>query len=200
MPLISVNSYLADTSPTVSTDGLAIIFASRRPTSMGFDLWVAIRSSTLASFGTPELVANVNSSADDYHPFITVDGEELWLASLRAPSQGVDIWRAPRTSTGFGPPIRVTELSSSVTDYSPVLSADRLTIFFASDAMTSGTTEIFIAHRNGVNDAFLPPTLISSVNSAIDDIPLWLSPDNCRLYLSRGGPASLDIMVATRHP
>ncbi len=67
---------------TITSDGLDLYFASNRPGGFGgYDLWVSHK--TNEGWGEPEnLSATVNSENDENHPFVTVDGQELWFDGL----------------------------------------------------------------------------------------------------------------------
>ena len=125
------NSSAADVDPAVSSDGLTLWFGSNRIVNEGLHLYVATRASKLAEFGPPGLAATVNATdkqQSDYEPFVTADGNELWFTSTRPGGLGgYDIWRATLTGNGFATPVIVSELNSSVDDFLPALSADRLT-------------------------------------------------------------------------
>ncbi len=197
--MTSVNSTSQDYNPTLSSDGLTLFFDSTRS---GSHIWVATRSSTVASFGTPSLVATVNSNAADVQPFITADGQELWFTSNRAGGLGAyDIYRAVKSGNAFGTPEAITALSSASDEVLPVLSADKLTAYFASDrAGGTGSVDIWVSHRSTTADGFPTPTPVTELNSTAIDYPGWISPDNCRFYLSSNRGTDYEVYVATRQP
>src|SRR4029077_13086974 len=98
-----VNSTFEDAYPTVSGDGLTLIFESMRPGGAGgADLWVATRLTTLADFGAPSDLASVNSVGADVSPFLREDGQHLYLSSDRQPTAGsADLWSATVTGGSF---------------------------------------------------------------------------------------------------
>lgn len=202
-PLAVVNSATEDVYPT-STDGKTLIFASNRAGGVGVDdLWVATRSSTLSNFSTPSLLANVNTASFENTPFLREDGQKLYFASDRAPSQGVDdIWAATLNGQDFGAPIHVDELASSGTDGYPTVTPDDLVIYFASSrAGGKGGTDIWVATRTSTSAAFGSVTQVAEVNSAADELPAFITRDRCTLYMSAntgGGPHKL--YVATKTP
>jgi hypothetical protein len=75
-----------DYQPTLSKDGLEIIFASNRPGGSGYvDLWFSTRPSTLDPWLPPENLGMVmNSNLNDFHPTLSWDGTTLIFASERA--------------------------------------------------------------------------------------------------------------------
>jgi len=201
--LSTVNSPAGDMDPWISSDGLTLWFASDRVQNQGSHLYVATRTTTLAEFGAPGLAANVNASnaeLSELQPFVTAGGEELWFASNRSAGADWEIYRALRTPTGFGMPAIVAELASSTsTDWLPMLSADRLTVYFSSSRPgtgTKGNLDVWTARRSTVNDGFPPPVLADELNTPGGDRVTWLSGDGCRIYGSSDGA----IWMATRLP
>jgi hypothetical protein len=209
-PMMALNSSSQDYDPTVSSDGLTLWFDSNRVANQGYHLYVATRPSTLADFGTFGLAAMLNGSdvtKDDTEPFVTADGNELWFISTRAGGLGGnDIWHATRTGGGFSAPVPAAELNSTSIENLPMLSSDRLTVYFASARAAPGTkggTEVWTAHRSTINDGFSTPMLVDELNTVNNDYATWLSIDNCRMYVaSSDGTSSLrlGIYMATRQP
>jgi hypothetical protein len=207
--LSAVDSANNDWDPTISSDGLTIIFGSDRNSGHANDLMIATRSSTLAAFSTPAL-AGVNSatlSDDDTQAFLTADGAELWFVSDRAGGAGMhDVYVSEITSGTLGTPARVASLSSSSDDWMPTLSVDRLTIYVTSGASAPGTKgglDIWSSHRASTSDPFPAPAPVGELNSSANDVATWLSADNCRLYLwsvRDGAPGGAQVYVAVRHP
>lgn len=205
--LSTIDSSAGDLDPTVSRDGLLLVFASTRIANEAPHLYVAIRTSTLAAFGAPALADGVESPdprQNDLQPYLTADGAELWFASTRAANEdGYELYRAARTATGFDTPALVSELSSSADECLPTLADDRLTIYFAStrpDPASRGGMDVFVAHRAHTGDPFGTPVLVPELSSASSDFPTWLSPDGCRLYMISDRAGSFDIYMASRAP
>lgn len=194
-----------ESNPSVSSDGLTLLFESSRVSGEGTHLYVSTRTSRIGEFGAASKVANVNSTTvtdADAQAFLTADGQELWFASNRAGGLGdADIYRAVRNGSGFASVAAITALSSSGADWLPTLSADKLTIYLASSrAGGKGGFDIWTAHRSTASDGFPAPTPVPELNSGANEYPGWLSPDNCRLYFTSDIAGSQAIYVATRHP
>jgi Tol biopolymer transport system component len=78
-----LNSTFADVSPTVSHDGLEIIFHSNRSADGVIRLWSSTRVSTTASWSTPVMLETVATSAlGDQFPFLSPDGRTLYFSRL----------------------------------------------------------------------------------------------------------------------
>ncbi|MHC4539344.1 MAG: TolB family protein, partial [Planctomycetota bacterium] len=97
----TVNSPASDSSPSISTDGLTLYFASQRPGGYGGrDVWVTTRATKEDDWGTPvNLGPTVNSSAHDNGPCIWADGRTLfWGSKTRPGGEGYsDLWVTMRT-------------------------------------------------------------------------------------------------------
>jgi len=80
-----VNSAFNDNHPTISKDGLSLIFESNRPGgSGGSDLWVTERDSLDDCWLPPfNLGTIVNSAFGDFAPNLTTDGHWLYFHSNR---------------------------------------------------------------------------------------------------------------------
>jgi len=79
-----VNSSANDQHPTLSKDGLTLIFASDRHGSFGdFDLWVSQRDSLDSPWQTPANLTMLNTAYREYAPNLTTDGHWLFFHSKR---------------------------------------------------------------------------------------------------------------------
>lgn len=200
--LTVLNSPATDADPSVSGDGLTLVFYSNRVENQGLRLYVATRSSPLAAFGAPAPLGGVAAPTmtnNDFTAFVSADGQELWFSSDRAGN--FDLWRAPRVGTSFANPEAVAALNTGEIEIIPVLSADRLTVYFSTNrANVTQGQDIWIAHRTSVTGEFSAPHPVEGVNTMGNDHPSWLSPDNCRLYLNTNLSGTDDLYVATRQP
>jgi hypothetical protein len=191
-----------DFAPRISPDGLRLYFSSTR--SGARHIFLATRGTLLTDFVTPAQVAVVNSAAEEFDEHLTGDEQTMVFASTRAGGLGVaDLYVSQRTAGGFGAPALITEVSSAASDFLPVLSDDRLTIYFGSDranAAAKGGSEIWIARRTTPTGIFAAPQLVADLNSPLDDYPVWISPDACTVYFASGPTTATDLFQATRGP
>ena len=68
--------------PVVTSDGLTIYYRSDAPTTIErFNIYVATRATTADMFGSPQLVPNVNTAADDGPSWISPNGCRLYISS-----------------------------------------------------------------------------------------------------------------------
>lgn len=199
-----INTTATEDRPVVTADGLTL-FAHSNSTGT-VHIYVATRTSAAAQFGSLALVSGINSSGNivEADPWISGDGLTMYFTSTRNGSY--DIFRATRASgsASFDAPAAVAELNTSGVEDAPVVSADGLEIFFASDrAQTSnGRNDIWHATRASTADGFGTPSLVAELSGTTsEDFPTWLSADRCTLLLTSdraGGNGSYDIWIATR--
>jgi hypothetical protein len=203
------NSTSNDFDPATSADDRTLWFASTRVTGEGERLYIATRSSPQVEFGQPGRAATVNASdvsKNDFQPFLSADGAELWFVSSRpstVSADGSNLWHASSTGAAFAPPVEATVLNSAANDRRPVLSADRLTIYWSSDRAEVGAKggfDIWTAHRNAVGDRFSQLQLVDEVNKTTNDNVSTLSADQCRLYLYSDASGTNEVLVAVRAP
>lgn len=101
----------------------------------------------------------------------------------------------------FGAPVPVTELNSTAQDLSPWLTADELTVYFASSrAGGVGGFDIYTATRADRTAAWGAPALVAGVNTTINEMRPSLTGDGLTMYAEQennGGPTR-EIVVAAR--
>jgi Tol biopolymer transport system component len=129
-----LNSDALDHLPTLTTDGLIVMFGSRR-TSSTEHLFIATRESVSEAFNAPVAVDELNVDDYDGSPDISGDGLSVLFASSRAGAGGHDIYLATRASRSdpFGAAAAVSELNSAGNDEDPRLSPAGDEVFFTSD-------------------------------------------------------------------
>jgi len=161
--------------------------------------------------GTPaNLGAVVNSPQDEYCLNVSRDGLTLLFSdspfSWRPGGRGkIDMWMATRKTIGepFAEPANLTSLNSAYHDFSPTLSRDELTLYFASDRPgTRGDLDLWKATRENKSSPFgTPVNLGGTINSNVGDFCPYLSADDLSLYFNSsrwGGHGSCDLYVARR--
>ena len=188
-----LNTPAAEFEPAIARDELLLVFRATRD-GMGEDLYLADRTSRAVPFTFRGRIAAVNSASNDRQPYLT--DTELVFASERTGASR--IYRAPRTGSVFGAATEISELASGDEfDSDPVLSADGLTLYFAS---TRGVADIdvLVATRPTTSSEFGAPRRLANVNTPNTDAPSWISVDQCRLYISSDRAGTPDLYVATR--
>ena len=200
----AINTTSTEDRPVVTADGLTLFAQSNAGGTV--HIYVATRTSPAAQFGSLALVSGVNGTGTtiDADPWISADGLTMYFASTRDGTY--DIFRStrPSTITDFGAPAAVAELDSTSVDDAPVLSADGLEIFFASNRAqgSTGRNDIWHATRATTADGFGAPAMLSELSGTTsEDFPTWVSADRCTLLITSdraGGNGSYDIWIATR--
>jgi len=135
----TVNSSAYDCYPSISSDGMSLYFASKRPGGAGdYDLWVTTRPTVSQNWGPPvNLGPTVNSSYSDATPCISADGSILFFLSERPGGVGGhDIWVTTRATANepWEEPVNLgPTVNTSAEDRRPSISADGLMLFFSSN-------------------------------------------------------------------
>jgi hypothetical protein len=196
-----VNTALDETDPTVSGDGLLLVFARGDVGGPPVHIYGSGRPDPSMAFGMTDLLANVNSDTIvDSSPFLREDGQVLYFASARTPPS-TDIYRATRNGPDFAAPESVVELNTSFAETAPVVSPDGLVVFYASDRSDGnalGNYDVWMATRGPLDEAFSPPIDVASVNSPAMDMPTFVTRDLCNLYLASTRSGQLLMYVATK--
>jgi hypothetical protein len=134
-----VNSPADEEAPSISHDGLTLIFSSERAGTRGFDdLWMCTRPATQDPWSLPvNLGPVVNSDYYELNGQLSSDGLTLFFESDRPGGLGgYDIWVAVRKSIDdrWGPPINLGPPVNTVgEDGLGAVSADGKTLYFAGD-------------------------------------------------------------------
>jgi hypothetical protein len=141
------------------SDGHLVVLGDQQPARFRFD--------------PPELVAELSVPAKTDNPSLTADMLEIFFTSERN-GGSADIFVAERAARAepFGPAQLVAELSAADVETSPAVSADGLTIWFASArAGGLGDLDIWVATRDSRGSAWSPPSNVDALNSGGKEIP-----------------------------
>lgn len=196
--LLNVNTGETERGPTVSGDGLTLLFSRSTPTN-GTDVFMATRTSTGLPFGTAAVVAEVSSALNDSDPHVSPDGLEMIFVRVQSGTLNFQFMRSTRASAavpwdnpaglGFG-------------GESPSLTADGLTMYYIAQggANCAGPTPcVKEAMRPSVGAAFAAPVEVTlSVGGSLYH-NVDVSGDALRILLSdRVSGASGEVVVGTR--
>ncbi len=210
-PMSPPNSLASEYDPTVSPDGMTLWFSSDRANGpLPQSLYIATRTAS-SDFdnANPGSLNSQDAALSPYNmgqPYLPAAGSNLWFTSSRSDGKGLsDIWHATVNGSAIGVQHPATELNSTVEDSFPTVSADELTIYFASTRPPTGASgardsNIWTSHRARVSDDFPAPTPVDELNTIMTDYPGWLSLDNCRLYLASDRSQGFRVYVAVRQP
>lgn len=198
-------SLSTEDDPTLTVDGLEIIFESSRAGGAGAaDLYWSMRPSLAQPFGAPVQLATLCTADQDEHPGLSGDGLTLYFATNRPGGEGsYDIWMTTRPSLGstaWTSPVQVPSLSDAMNNEAPQPTPDDLTLVMASGP-NSTDENVAITTRATTNATWPPPALVDAVDvnvmSATDSSPV-LSGDQLALYFSSKRLGTHYIYRATR--
>jgi len=189
----------ADGTPFISADDRSLYFFSTRPDPDApgdRDLWVATRAEAGEPFAAPALVPGVNTPELEHLPRLTPDGLALLFVSGRdTVNLSSNIWQTSRAtpSAAFSVPSELPGVNSNSRDEGFGLSADGLTVFFASNRQLATDMDIWVATRRTVDEAFGEPENLSIVNTAGIEIDPAVTLDGFELFFAsdRGGAMQL---------
>ncbi len=107
---------------------------------------------------------------------------------------------APFATGPFGTPLEVAISLAGVRDDDITLTGDMLEIFFESDRVAPGQSDIYTARRAAVTDPWSLPSRIDELSSASLETSMEVSTDGLTLYFSSNRPpsSSVDVYVSTR--
>ena len=169
-------------------------------------VWYRPRGTPLGQFTFVTKLPNVNTGAIDGAPAISTDGLTLYFASNRSGGLGRnDLYQATRLTVNdpfgdvrpLGP-----DINCPAVEFFPTISFDGLALYFTSDRTgRQGSFDIYQATRPTVNDPFGDVMNLRGINTAFDDSPGHITPDDLTLYFDsnrRDGEGRRDIYMATR--
>ncbi len=184
-----VNSSAQELHPWISADDLSLYFVSIRSGGYGSgDIWVATRETIDAPWGEPvNLGPTINTANYEADMCISSDGLNFYFAAQNWSGSygGWDIWLATRPTiedpwaepVNLGPPI-----NTYATDGGMCLTADGLTLFFASRRL-HGDLDIYVTTRATTSHPWPEPVNLGpDVNTSADEHYPVFSPDGLTLY------------------
>jgi hypothetical protein len=203
--------------PTVTADGKFLFFESdRAPTKVdgGFEqdrarIWFSAKTVTFDQASLQPLF-DTQASFIEGAPYLDPKGRAIYFfsAGRDTPGGDLDLYEARLTTSGVAQaPVGLgPDVNTASAENAPVVSADELTLFFARHD-GAGVYDIWMAKRLSPAGVFGPPTILSELNTADEELPSYVSDDECRLYfissrpLVDGGATGLEtfrVYVATR--
>lgn len=177
--------------PSLSADELELYFMSTR--SGNNDIWVSRRATINDVWGTPQVVAEISTTAGEAEPFISTDALTLWFTTNRDADAGAGyhIWVATRATrtTPFGAPQAVSELWSPGMDGKPSVDQTQLIMAFMSDrAGGAGGVDIYLSRRATPVDPWGVAVNVAEVNTTDDERDPFLGAQSLQLFWADNGP------------
>jgi hypothetical protein len=177
--------------PGISADGSEIFFTR---ISSGADAGrVAIEEARGdgGGFGAAAPVAKLDTAGNNSEPFLLDSPRQVWFVSDRESANVTHIFRASDPGAGFGDPVVFDAgLDAGQSLYFPTLSADGRALYFAvfgRNAQGGNDTRVYRAVRPSVNESFGGAQEVTELMQrapSTSQLPGWISPDHCRLYMS----------------
>ena len=204
-----VNSPTLDGTPSVTADGLSLLFNSQRAGGYGhYDVWVCTRETTSDPWGEPTNPGPpINTSSLDGNTVISPDGLTLYFTSNRPGGHGGwDIYMATRSSVSdpwgapenLGPPF-----NTSASEHGVTIAANGLELFFGSSKPGGfGAGDIYVSRRATTEDAWGEPVNLGPVvNGPSADGAVGVSSDGLLLFFHSnrpGGHGRFDVWMTRR--
>ena len=183
-----------DFSLRLSADGKSLYFASTRSGGFGkADMYVATRASRQYPWGPAmNLGPRLNTEAFEAFPTPSADGTTLYFnRSTAFDSQDSDIWMTTRAGPAdqWSVPQRVPAgINSDRAEFSPSLSTDGNTLFFASER--GGAIEVWVSTRRQRSQEWGTPQKLGAEVNVAGSMTLapFISDDQRSLYFMSGRP------------
>lgn len=192
-----------DFSLRLSSDGKALYFASNRTGGFGAaDMYVATRVSRGHAWSPAvNLGPKLNTAAFEAFPTPSADGMALYFnRSTSFDSQDSDLWISTRTRLdgAWSEPQRLPDgINSHGAEFSPSLSADGNTLYFASDR--GGHVEIWVSSRTEPDQDWGSPRRLAEAINQPRSMTLapFISSDQRSLYFMSARAETSSIEVCT---
>lgn len=155
-----------DFSPTLTGDGLRLIFESNRPGGVGgYDLYEATRPDRSAMFASPVPLASLNDANNQGGSWIAGDGLTLYFSDDRTGATRLYVATRATVEQPFESPTLVPGLEMRE-GWGPELSEDGREIFFG---WFVSELDVYRATRTTTSEAFGTPTLVAELNTDASD-------------------------------
>lgn len=187
-----------DTSPAIEGDGLTFWFSSAREDGQGdLDIIRVTRPTRSDPWGTPTLVAELNSELDDIPRPTGAKGRIMPMASRRAGNDYLTYFATrPSEEEAFTDVTLVAELTpTDALAADAFLTDDGLTILYAR-SVPEEPGDLYMATRTSLSEPFGQVLAIDSLNTEADERDPWLSPDGQTLYFASDRDGELAIYRA----
>lgn len=187
--VVSFAGKYSDLEPAFSADGKTLYFASNRPVSgdqtKDFDIWKVTRQGKMWS--EPTNLGNViNTSADEFYPSITKNGNLYFTAAYQGGPGREDIYQAVFKTGAYQKPVPLdTGVNSKFYEFNAFVDPDEKFILFTSygrnDDMGGG--DLYISKKDS-NGQWAPAIHLKSINSKQLDYCPYVSPDGKSLFIT----------------
>jgi hypothetical protein len=178
------------------------------PSLVGTELYFSRRNASVtgifvttgANFTNPMPVTPnlAMSGVQNYAPYVLPGATAMYFTRLIGTQTSV-MRMEHLQMNNWAAPVEVTSLEMPPAQtYSAAVTPDELRVFFASDRSGSNGADVWTSTRKANSDGWGQPTRVDAVSSSDDDIPTWISPDECTLLLQRRTSGNMEIFYALR--
>jgi outer membrane protein OmpA-like peptidoglycan-associated protein/tetratricopeptide (TPR) repeat protein len=212
-----INSKYPDYSPSVTADGKTLIFTSRRPDTKGKkvdendymfyeDIYMSRWNESAKSWttATNEIEGLLNTKFHDANLSISANGKQILIyRNVPGQTKSGDIYYSDLNNSGkwSEPKSFGTEINTSYFESSACITPDGKTLYFVSERKSGkGRGDIYVSRKTSNGDWIEAENIGDLINTADDEISLFLHPDGKTLYFSsdaRGGLGGYDIYKTT---
>ena len=186
-------------NPRVSSDGLALLFASgRAPNAGAADIWIATRPDRTSPWSARHL-DELATATGDYEPFLArQDALEIFFVHNLVVGGDSFLYVATRPTPAdpFANATELVELNGPGYDGGPWVDSTGKRILFHSHRASS--EDIYYATRDGIGAAWTAPVLMPDINSAANDDDPWMSPDGRTIVFSSDRAGDFNLYISTR--
>ena len=193
----ALNTAGDDVTPSISSDGLTLLYSSRRAGALGAspnkDLYLTTRPTRTSPWAAP-MAITASRTGDDVSPSLSADGLHLYFISQGASD---DIFLATRATptAPWSTAAPVPGLNTGTEESGPTINATETFIIFASTRTpTAGGSDLWTARRATPSDPWGTPQPLAELNTAGEETDPWLSPDERTIVFARGN----NLFIATR--
>lgn len=197
-----INSHFSEYSPLISADEKTMLFTSRRPDTKGSatdpednqyfeDIYESHRNNDGWSVAN-NVGKTLNSKIHDATVSLSPDGQRLIL--FRSDEEG-DLFESTFDGSTWSVPQRLpSNINSAEKECSASYSSDGNTLYFTSyrkDLDSKGGCDIFVCKRNQDGQWSEAHNIGNTVNTAYDEVGVYLMPDDKTLYFSSNNSSSM---------
>jgi len=187
------NTADVEETPRLSGDGRTLYFGSTRTGGAGSgDIWMVTRTAVGGAWSQPQPVPGVNTAGyEKWFMPCEANGTYLMIQDRDA-GTGSDVVEG----TMGGAASRVDVLSSSNGETGTFLTADCLTVYFASTR--GANNDIYVASRPSLQGTWSAPTVFQAFGDGDNESDPWESADGDTFMFASDKAGTNDIYMSTR--
>ena len=202
-----VNSIYDDYSCSITTDGKTMVFTSRRPETIGGgidkndgkyfeDIYISKWDEERNYWGdSKQLPGKLNTSFHDAVLSLSPDGSQIFTyKNIPGETKSGDIFVSKKNATGVWAQSRsISEaINSSYFESSASITADGNYLYFVSERKGGlGKGDIYRSRKISANEWAEPENLGAIINTAQDEISVFITADGKTLYFSSNSARSM---------